>query len=473
MKPTKRHLQTVLTGAILLMNTTARADDPADRIQPWTRNPWFWQYRGEPVWLLGGSVKDNLFQIPDLEAHLDLLVSAGGNYIRNTMSDRPASGFEIKAFAMGEDGRYDLTRWNEEYWDRFEKMLQLTSARDIIVQIEMWDRFDHSRAEWQLDPFNPKNNINFSHGESGLASAYPDHPYNSKQPFFYTVPELENNQVVLTFQQAFVDKVMSLSLRYDHVLYCMDNETSGDPAWGRYWAQYIDEGAARAGVSVELTEMWDDWDVRKERHRATFDHSELYGFVDIAQNSHNPGQTNWERAQWVRAYLAAQPRPMNSTKIYGADTSKWTDRGVDSEHGMQTFWRNLIGGFASSRFHRPPSGLGLSKAARSNLRSARMLQQHFDVFHAEPDSDFRLLGERDENEAYATRVPGQYAVYFPNGGDVTLDVSGVAAGVQLTVAVLDIAASRWLDDVSGSVEVGDVITLTAPPGPHVTLVTAH
>jgi hypothetical protein len=112
-KPTKRHLQTVLTGAILLMNTTARADDPADRIQPWTRNPWFWQYRGEPVWLLGGSVKDNLFQIPDLEAHLDLLVSAGGNYIRNTMSDRPASGFEIKAFAMGEDGRYDLTRWNE------------------------------------------------------------------------------------------------------------------------------------------------------------------------------------------------------------------------------------------------------------------------------------------------------------------------------------------------------------------------
>ena len=227
------------------MNTTARADDPADRIQPWTRNPWFWESRGEPVWLLGGSVKDNLFQIPDLEAHLDLLVSAGGNYIRNTMSDRPASGFEIKAFAMGEDGRYDLTRWNEEYWDRFEKMLQLTSARDIIVQIEMWDRFDHSRAEWPLDPFNPKNNINFSHGESGLASAYPDHPYNSKQPFFYTVPELENNQVVLTFQQAFVDKVMSLSLRYDHVLYCMDNETSGDPAWGRYWAQYIDEGAAR------------------------------------------------------------------------------------------------------------------------------------------------------------------------------------------------------------------------------------
>jgi len=102
-----------------------------------------------------------------------------------------------------------------------------------------------------------------------------------------------------------------------------------------------------------------------------------------------------------------------------------------------------------------------------------MLQQHFDVFHAEPDSDFRLLGDRDDNEAYATRVPGrQYAVYFPDGGEVTLDVSEIAAGTKLTVAVLDIRASRWLDGVSGSVDAGGVVTLTAPPGPHVTLVTA-
>ena len=63
-------------------------DVNADRIQPYQANPSYWQYRGKPVLLLGGSVEDNLFQIPDIEQHLDLLASVGGNYVRCTMSGR-------------------------------------------------------------------------------------------------------------------------------------------------------------------------------------------------------------------------------------------------------------------------------------------------------------------------------------------------------------------------------------------------
>ena len=76
-----------------------------DRIQPYEKNPRYWQLGGRPVLLLGGTVKDCLFQIPDLEAHLDLLHSVGGNYVRNTMSDRVVEGYEIKAFGQGADGR--------------------------------------------------------------------------------------------------------------------------------------------------------------------------------------------------------------------------------------------------------------------------------------------------------------------------------------------------------------------------------
>ena len=57
-------------------------------IRPFTENPRYWQYKGNPVLLLGGSGDDNLFQYPGLEEHLDLLQSVGGNYIRNTMSSR-------------------------------------------------------------------------------------------------------------------------------------------------------------------------------------------------------------------------------------------------------------------------------------------------------------------------------------------------------------------------------------------------
>ena len=453
----------VLTAAAVL---TAGQAVPAEgdargasRIRPYPKNPRYWQHRGRPVVLLGGTVDDNLFQIPDLEEHLDLLKSVGGNYIRNTMSDRPDKGYEVRAFRRLADGRYDLDEWNDEYWRRFEDMLRLTAERDIIVQVEMWDRFDHARANWEGDPFNPKNNVNYTTEESGLAPAYPDHPGTNKQPFFFSVPQLRNNTVLLPYQQRFVDKVLSHSLNYDHVLYCMDNETSGAPEWGAYWAGYIRQRAAAAGVEVEVTEMWDKWDVRDAMHRATLDHPELYSFVDISQNSQTTGQANWDHAQWVRQYLSKAPRPVNETKIYGAETGSWLDRGINEAHAKQTFWRNILGGFASSRFHRPTSGLGLSEAAQAQLRSARLLLAELDIMRCVPDADSSRLADRSENEAYLTCIDGeQYAVYLTDGGAVKLDLRQAAGG--FLGRWLDIDRSRW----AGSFDAvgGAMLPLQAP-----------
>lgn len=131
------------------------------RIRPWSKNPRYWQHKSKPVLLLGGSREDNLFQIPDLEEQLDLLASVGGNYIRNTMSDRDEG--DAYAYARMPDGSYDLDQWNEEYWARFENLLHLTHERQIIVQIEVWDRFDLSDSKgmhnWQRHPYNPSYHV--------------------------------------------------------------------------------------------------------------------------------------------------------------------------------------------------------------------------------------------------------------------------------------------------------------------------
>jgi hypothetical protein len=69
-------------------------------IRPYVENPFYWQYKGKPVFLLGGTWQDNLFNHPDgLEEHLDKLVACGGNYIRNTMSHRN----EGNVFAFAEN----------------------------------------------------------------------------------------------------------------------------------------------------------------------------------------------------------------------------------------------------------------------------------------------------------------------------------------------------------------------------------
>ena len=177
----------VMLVALCEVDGTIAADEDRSGLRPYASNPAYWQYHDRPVMLLGGSDDDNLFQHSSLRDHLDAIKAAGGNYIRNTMSDRNDKGAEVYAFARRPDGKYDLQRWNDEYWTRFDKMLRWTVEREIFVQIEVWDRFDFTdsggRNFWQSHPFNPKNNVNYTYIESGFAKKYPDHPGANRQPF--------------------------------------------------------------------------------------------------------------------------------------------------------------------------------------------------------------------------------------------------------------------------------------------------
>jgi hypothetical protein len=90
-------------------------------IRPWSENPSYWEYNGQPVLLLGATDNDNLFQNNNLKTHLDSLAEIGGNYVRNTMSDRDEG--DLKAFYLNEEGKYDLGKWNSAYWEKFENLL--------------------------------------------------------------------------------------------------------------------------------------------------------------------------------------------------------------------------------------------------------------------------------------------------------------------------------------------------------------
>lgn len=374
--------------------------------------------------LLGGSVEDNLYQIDQVEAHLDLLASVGGNYVRCTMSCRDEGN--LWWFAQdATTGLYDLRQPGSAHWQAFAHFIHLTDERDIIVQIEVWDRFDFAREPWLLNPYNPKNNVNYTAAESGLAAEIWSHPGRRESAFFRSVPALENNTLLLEFQQKQVDQLLSITLPFGNVLYCMDNETNESPEWGKYWARYIQGKARDAGVTVMTTEMWDAHSLLADEHKATFDHPELYDFVDLSQNNHQVGYTHWTNPQQIRQQIidSGHIRPMNSVKIYGANTGRYGT----TRDAQERFWRNIFGGFASARFHRPLSGIGLSEIALAHIRAMRQVTTAIDIFRCEPYLE--LLSEHSVNEAYCLADPGRvYAIFFPDGGHVLLDVA--AAGDQ-------------------------------------------
>lgn len=416
----------------------AGGDQPvatADRIGPSETHPFYWRYEGKEILLLGGSVDDNLFQLPNLESHLDEMQAVGANYIRNTMSDRHDRGFERYPFRKLPNGKYDLKQWDDEYWNRFETMLRLTDQRDIIVQIEVWDRFDYSRDYWLANPYNPSNNVNYTHEQSGLSAKYPKHPGQNEQPLFFTTPKQRNNTTVLEFQKRFVDKMLSHSLKYGHVLYCIDNETNGEEAWATYWAERIRAQSVKENHPICITEMWDDWKLDGPHHRRTIDHPQRYDFVDVSQNNHQKGQQHWDNFQRLRDRLASQPRPINTVKTYGADGNKF---GHTSQDGVERFWRHVVGGAASARFHRPTAGLGLSDRAKSAIRAARKLESLVPLWDVLPANN--LLSQRSENEAFlATSANGSQVVYFPNGGEVAVEMTDANPTWQL----------KWIDIDSG------------------------
>ena len=150
-------------------------------------------------------------------------------------------------------------------------------------------------------------------------------------------------------------------------------------------------------------------------------------------------------------------------KTYGADGGRYGN----NRDGLERWWRHVIGGAASARFHRPDSGLGLSPPAAAAIRAARKLESLIKLWDVEPANE--LLSERSENEAYLAAQSGvAYALYFTNGGSVGLDLR--QAEGRFTVRWINIQNGEW--DRQEALDGGKTTTLRAPgEGPWVAAIT--
>ncbi|MHB0856439.1 MAG: hypothetical protein ACYC5M_02585 [Anaerolineae bacterium] len=439
--------------------------------------------------LLGGSDEDNLFQIPvsaevsvaafrhsdcavhnsetlNLEYQLNKLVASGGNFVRCTMSSRDLG--DVWPYAMDRESKtFDLDAFDEEYWMRFERFLRMTRAREVFVQVEVWATYDYYQREvrpgvfpWHMNPFNPRNNVNYTSQESGLPEDLPSNGCSAINPFFETVPALHNNRRILCYQQAYVDRLLSISLGFDHVLYCIDNETNAHPEWPAYWAQYLHDHARAAGVGIEVTEMWDTFDptngaVEGARRqpletnpfvvRSTplncLQRPDIYSFSDISNHNAQRGETHYRTGWWFwqRIQKSGRVWPVHCDKMYGGDSlQSWAGSRKD---GLERFWRNIFAGLAGCRFHRPRAGLGLDDEACTHMRAMRLLTDELSIFTCQPRPD--LLSMREENTAFCLADVGRaYAVVFVNPGSCVLDVGAMGAKV-IKVRWLDIERLRW------------------------------
>lgn len=453
----KNLLLLVIIGSTLTAMSQNISRYNINRIQPWIENSRFWQYKGKPVMLLGASDDDNLFQWEKemLIPHLTEMQKSGVNYLRNTMSGREDKGFEIQAFFKTDEGMYDLNQWNDAYWTRLNSFLKETAKRNMIVQIELWDRFDYSQQHWQYNPYNPKNNITYTSKESGLNEHYPDHPGSNKQPFFFTTPKQRNNPTLLAVQERYIEKLLSYTLQYGNVLYCIDNETSGEENWSIYWRDFITTAAQKKGKEICVTEMWDDWNLLSPTHKRTFDYPQRYQFVELSQNTHQIGKELWNNLSWVANYIDESPRPMNIVKTYGSDYGK---HGSTSQ-AIERWWLHLLGGVAAVRFHRPDSGLGFSALSAASVKAARKLEDIVNYWDLKADNQFLI--NSNTSPAYLSYKPDEvYLIFLPNGGSTKLKMNDYQHTGSINY--LNLRSGEWLLRKPGEITLGSELKITAP-----------
>jgi hypothetical protein len=469
----------ISAAAALVVLGAAAAAVPAGvgegDIRPYARNPWYWQYQGRPIVLIGGTDDDNLFQWTgrQLTDHLDLLVSVGGNYVRNTMSDRDEGN--VYAFRQVREGVYDLEQWNEDYWNRLGFFLQETARRGVIVQLTLWDQFDLGSDRWPHHPWNPRNTVTLE-----AAS------WTSREDFYATLEK--DDRKGLGHQRRYVDKVLSMTLGYGHVLYNINNESSEGARWENHWAQHIHRVAAERGRRVYVTSMQFD-PASSVRH--VLSHRDLYSFAEISQNNQDSrggrGRGHWDNLLFWRKKIASHvggPIPMNNEKVYGGGAGGNYSAGTEAE-AIDRFWRNIFAGCASSRFHRPAGaeawGSGLNPRVQRNLKAMTMLLRELDILSCQPHDD--LLTHRVQvsttMEAYVTANIGrQYAVYFPPGR-YTVNLDPWIFVDELRLRWLDIDRGTWSEPQNVKVSfdgglydwgVRGAVTLTTPSNrPYVAL----
>jgi len=215
---------------------------------------------GKAIYLTGSHTWANLQDIglADMppfpyEEYLDFMEAYGHNFMRLWMFEQPERACWTEARILfaplpwmrtgngtANDGlpKFDLTAWNEAYFERLRQRLMAAGRRGIYAAVMLFQGWSLSVTgkgldPWVVHPFNGDNNVN------GV-----DVPYGGWDDEDHPSLHSMHNPEVLAHQEAYVRKVVDTVNDLDNVLYEVINE-GGSVAWQYYLVDFVHGYEAR------------------------------------------------------------------------------------------------------------------------------------------------------------------------------------------------------------------------------------
>jgi hypothetical protein len=313
--------------------------------------------------------------------------------------------------------KFDLTRFNEAYFDRLRA--RVMSARDsgIYASVMLFNGFSIEGKgnvggdPWQGHPFNPTNNVNAIDGGGGKA--------------VHTL----TNPAVTARQEAYVRKVIDTVNDLDNVLYEITNEDSGHApgiAWQTHMIRFIKQYEVTKAKQhpVGMTACW------PEGNDATLLASPADWISPTAKLPKADGRkvilNDTDHSYFwtgLKADGLAAQRAWVWKNFTRGSQCLFMDPYLDPSHDAGR--NNPVGGQPDAYWDalRQAMGQTRSYAERMNLAATAP--------HDEPASTKFCLAD-----------PGkEYLVYLPLGGEVTVDLSAASGKLN----------GEWMRPTDGSI----------------------
>jgi len=249
----------LLTCSLLWLLLPARAQAPESPISLHPQNPHYFLYKGQAVALVGSGEHYGAVLNGDFDYHKYLgTVSAdgmnytrlfGGSYVevpaksfgilRNDLA--PGSGRFIAPWARspqpgyeGGGNKFDLQKWNPEYFSRLRDFLTDASKRGIVVEITFFSS-QYGELQWNVSPFNRRNNVN-----------------QTDEIDWKKLNTLDNGNI-LGHQEKYARKLVREASAYPNVIFEIANEPWSDrPVLANVVNPYLFSGRDQYPNSVDL-----------------------------------------------------------------------------------------------------------------------------------------------------------------------------------------------------------------------------
>jgi hypothetical protein len=310
--------------------------------------------------------------------------------------------------------KFDLTKFNQSYFDRMRSRIIEAGNRGFYVSIMLFNGFSVGRKNssdpgnpWPGHPYNLSNNINGINGD-------PNNDGNG-----YEIDTLSISGIT-ELQEAYVRKVIDTVNDLDNVLYEICNECNQDSAaWQYHMINYI------------------------KGYEATKTNQHPVGMSVAYPNGSNTDLFN-SPADWVSPNsdggYQENPPASNGNKVINVDTDHLWGIGGDREWFWKSFTRGLNPIFmdcynayyCEGENPNNPTWVSLRKNMGYGLAYANRMNLEAMIPHADLCSTGYCL-------ANAVQTNAEYLIYLPNGGQVNVNLSSTPGEL----------AVEWLNPENG------------------------